>query len=208
MYRTGDVARYLADGNLEYLGRVDDQVKIRGFRIELGEIESVLSGHASVAQSVVVAREDQPGDKRLVAYVIASVGSHIDAGELRSYLGRSLPEYMVPAAFVELESLPLSPNGKLDRKQLPAPEWKSTEYEAPVGETERAIAEVFAEVLKLERVGREDNFFELGGHSLLATQVVSQLRQRGLEVGIRALFMTPSVKGLATEKKRIKEIEL
>jgi amino acid adenylation domain-containing protein len=208
MYRSGDVARYRADGNLEYLRRVDDQVKIRGFRIELGEIEAALSGHTSVAQSVVVAREDAPGDKRLVAYVVAASGSSIDAAELRSYLGRSLPEYMVPSAYVVLESLPLSPNGKLDRKQLPAPEWKSREYEAPVGETETQIAEVFADVLKLEHVGREDNFFELGGHSLLATQVVSQLRQRGLEVGIRALFMAPSVKGLAAAKKRIKEIAL
>jgi amino acid adenylation domain-containing protein/FkbM family methyltransferase len=197
MYRTGDVARYRVDGNLEYLGRVDDQVKIRGFRIELGEIESALSGHASVAQSVVVAREDQPGEKRLVGYVVASAGSSIDAAKLRSYLGRSLPEYMVPAAYVELEKLPLSPNGKLDRKKLPAPEWKSKEYEAPVGETEIQIAEVFAEVLKLERVGREDNFFELGGHSLLATQVVSQIRQRlSVELPLRMLFEVPTVMGL------------
>jgi amino acid adenylation domain-containing protein len=197
MYRTGDVARYRVDGNLEYLGRVDDQVKIRGFRIELGEIEAALSVHASVAQSVVIVREDQPGDKRLVTYVVAVAGSHIDAAELRSHLGRSLPEYMVPAAYVELASLPLSSNGKLDRNHLPAPEWKSREYAAPVGETERAIAEVFAEVLKLERVGREDNFFELGGHSLLATRLISQLRLRGLEVGVRALFMAPTVMGLA-----------
>jgi amino acid adenylation domain-containing protein len=197
MYRSGDVARYRADGNLEYLGRVDDQVKIRGFRIELGEIEAALSVHASIAQAAVVAREDGHGGKRLVAYVIASVGSSIDAAELRSYLGRSLPEYMVPSAYVELESLPLSPNGKLDRKKLPAPEWKSKEYEAPAGETETQIAEIFAEVLKLERVGREDNFFELGGHSLLATQVVSQIRQRlSVELQLRMFFEVPTVMGL------------
>jgi amino acid adenylation domain-containing protein len=198
MYRTGDVARYRADGNLEYLGRTDDQVKIRGFRIELGEIESALSAHASIGQSVLVAREDEPGDKRLVAYVVASEGSSIDAAELRSHLGRSLPEYMVPSAFVELESLPLSPNWKLDRKQLPAPEWQSREYEAPVGETEPVIAAVFAEVLKLKRVGREDHFFELGGHSLLATRLISQLRQKlQVELPLRALFEAPTVKGLA-----------
>jgi amino acid adenylation domain-containing protein len=198
MYRTGDVARYRADGNVEYLGRADDQVKIRGFRIELGEIESALSSHASVSQCAVVAREDEPGDRRLVAYVVAAAGSGIEVGELRRYLGRRLPEYMVPAAFMELESLPLSPNGKLDRKQLPAPDWKSKEYEAPVGETERVVAEVFAEVLKLERAGREDNFFEQGGHSLLATRLVSQIRQRlSVELPLRALFEAPTVQKLA-----------
>jgi amino acid adenylation domain-containing protein len=200
MYRTGDVARYRAGGNLEYLGRADDQVKVRGFRIELGEIESALSAHVSIAQGVVVTREDEPGDIRLVAYVVAAAGSSIDVGELRRYLGQRLPEYMVPAAFVELESFPLSPNGKLDRKKLPAPEWKSKEYEAPVGETERVTAEVFAEVLKLERVGREDNFFELGGHSLLATRLVSQLRQRlSVELPLRTLFQAPTVQELAEQ---------
>jgi amino acid adenylation domain-containing protein len=205
MYRTGDVARYRADGNLEYLGRADDQVKIRGFRIELGEIESVLDSHPALAQSVVIAREDEPGDKRLVAYVIAAVGTEIDASELRSYLGRSLPAYMVPSAFVALERFPLTSNGKLNRKLLPAPEWRSKEYEAPVGETETQIAAVFAEVLKVKGVGRHDNFFELGGYSLLATQLVSQLRQEGLDVEVHALFTAPTVAKLAAS---IEEVEI
>jgi glyine---[glycyl-carrier protein] ligase len=205
MYRTGDVARYRADGNLEYLGRADDQVKIRGFRIELGEIESVLSSHPAVAQSVVIAREDEPGDKRLVAYVIAAVGTEIDASELRSSLGRSLPAYMLPSAFVALERFPLTSNGKLNRKLLPAPEWRSKEYEAPVGETETQIAAVFAEVLKVKGVGRHDNFFELGGYSLLATQLVSKLRQEGLDVEVHALFTAPTVAKLAAS---IEEVEI
>jgi pristinamycin I synthase-3/4 len=198
MYRTGDVARYGADGHLEYLGRADDQVKIRGYRIELGEIESALRSHASVAQGVVVVREDEPGDKRLVAYVVPATEAKIDAQELRSHLAQSLPDYMVPSAFVEMESLPLSPNGKLDRKKLPAPEWQSNNYEEPQGETEQIIAQIFAEVLKLERVGREDNFFEVGGNSLLGTRLFSHLRQKlQVELPLRTLFQTSTVKGLA-----------
>jgi amino acid adenylation domain-containing protein len=200
MYRTGDVARYGADGNLEYLGRADDQAKIRGFRIELGEIESALGRHAAVAQCVVVVREDVAGDKRLVAYVVPVAGVEIDTPELRSYLGQSLPEYMVPSAFVEIKSLPLSPNGKLDRKKLPAPEWQSKEYEAPVGETERAIAEVWAEVLRLpvDRIGRNHEFFAMGGNSLLAVQVKSRLNSRnGYEVSIRTIFEKPVLQDLA-----------
>jgi acyl carrier protein len=149
---------------------------------------------------VVVAREDAPGDKRLVGYVIAASGASIDAAELRRYLSRSLPEYMVPAALVELESLPLTANGKLDRRRLLAPEWKGREYEAPVGETERMIAAVFGEVLRLERVGREDNFFELGGHSLIAMRVAARLRQRfAIEFPLRKLFEVPTVAGIAKE---------
>jgi acyl carrier protein len=200
MYRTGDVAKWRGDGNLEYLGRVDEQVKIRGYRIELGEIESALSGHASVAQCVVVAREEMAGNKRLVGYYTVKEGeSRIEAGELRTYLGRSLPEYMVPVAFVELEQLPLTSNGKLDRKALPAPEWKSREYEAPVGEVETEIAGIWSEVLGVERVGRHDNFFELGGNSIDAMRVVSQLRQRlQVEMPLRSLFEQPTVAGLVS----------
>src|SRR5205814_8762975 len=180
MYKTGDLGRWLADGNIEFLGRNDDQVKIRGFRIELGEIEATLASHAGVREAVVVAREDEPGEKRLVAYYTSSREQATGAEELRSHLSSKLPEHMVPAAYVRLESLPLTANWKLDRKALPAPEGEAyavREYEAPRGETEQKLAEIWAELLKVERVGRHDNFFELGGHSLLAVRMVSRLRQ-------------------------------
>ncbi|MBV9300897.1 MAG: amino acid adenylation domain-containing protein, partial [Acidobacteriaceae bacterium] len=176
MYRTGDLGRWLEDGNIEFVGRNDFQVKIRGFRIELGEIEARLAEHAEVREAVVIAREDTPGEKRLVAYY-TGLGREgegrelVGAEELRSHLTARLPEYMVPAAYVRLESLPLTPNGKLDRKALPGPEasaYSTRGYEAPEGEVETKLAGIWAEVLKLERVGRHDNFFELGGHSLLA----------------------------------------
>jgi amino acid adenylation domain-containing protein len=199
MYRTGDVVRYLPDGNLEFLGRVDDQVKIRGFRIELGEIERALIGHAEVAQSVVIVREDNPGDRRLAAYVVPAEGAKIDIAELRNSLGRSLPEYMVPSAFVELEYLPLNQNGKLDRRALPVPEWKSNEYEAPIGEIETRMAAIWAQELGVEKVGRHDNFFAMGGHSLLGIRLVSQLRQQlNIELSLRTLFEAPTLARLAT----------
>jgi acyl carrier protein len=202
MYRTGDLAKWRPEGVLEYVGRVDDQVKLRGFRVELGEIEARLGEQAGVSQSAVVAREDRHGDKRLVAYVVPRERGALDLGELRRGLSESLPEYMIPAAFVELEGLPLTVNGKLDRRALPAPEWKSREYEAPEGELEKTVAACFTEVLGVERAGREDNFFELGGHSLAAMRVVSDLRQRlGVEVSLRALFEQPTVNGLAATIK-------
>jgi amino acid adenylation domain-containing protein len=196
LYRTGDRARWRADGTLEYLGRTDFQVKIRGFRIETGEIEAVLRGHESVTDCVVVAREDVPGDRRLVAYVVGAV----EVDELREHLRRSLPEYMVPAAFVGLERLPLTPNGKLDRKALPAPDFASAEdrYVAPRTPTEEVLAGIWAEVLRLERVGVEESFFDLGGHSLLATRVVSRVSAVfGVELPLRALFEGPTVAELA-----------
>ncbi|HEX9935823.1 MAG TPA: amino acid adenylation domain-containing protein, partial [Longimicrobium sp.] len=196
LYRTGDRARWRADGTLEYLGRLDAQVKVRGFRIELGEIEGALRRSGGVADCVVVAREDVPGEKRLVAYVVGDVG----AAALREHLRRDLPEYMVPAAFVSLGRLPLTPNGKLDRKALPAPEgdaYARGSYEAPLGEVETALAGIWADVLGLERVGRWDHFFELGGHSLLAIRLIERMRRVGLYMDVRALFTTPVLAELA-----------
>jgi amino acid adenylation domain-containing protein len=185
---------------LEYLGRLDEQVKIRGFRIEPGEIEGVLRRSEGVADCVVVAREDVPGEKRLVAYWVGEAGVEVQA--LRSHLGERLPEHMVPAAYVRLEALPLTPNGKLDRRALPAPEGDTHArrgYEAPVGETEEALAEIWAELLGVERVGRRDNFFELGGHSLLVVMLVEQMRLRELYVEVGTLFTTPTIAELAAE---------
>jgi amino acid adenylation domain-containing protein len=196
LYRTGDRARRRTDGTLEYLGRLDAQVKVRGFRIEPGEIEGALRRSEGVADCVVVAREDVPGEKRLVAYVVGEV----DAGVLREHLRRELPEHMVPAAFVPLERLPLTPSGKLDRRALPAPEedaYARRSYEAPLGEVETALAGIWAEVLAVGRVGRWDHFFELGGHSLLAIKLIERMRRVGLYMDVRALFTTPVLAELA-----------
>src|SRR5262249_12337892 len=206
LYRTGDVARWGRDGNLEFLGRIDDQVKIRGYRIELGEIETRLAEHEEVREAVVIAREVTSGDKRLVAYytgteVNGEGKEGIGAEQLRIHLAANLPEYMLPAAYVWLESLPLTPNGKLDRKALPAPEadaYGAHSYEEPVGEIETALAGIWAEVLKLERVGRRDNLFDLGGHSLLVVRVISRLRKLlNAEVTISDVFAYPVLADLA-----------
>jgi aryl carrier-like protein len=187
--------RYTPEGVIEFLGRMDNQVKVRGYRIELGEIETVLSQHPAVRQSVVLAREDTPGDQRLVAYVVAK-GEAASTAELKEHLARALPHYMVPAAFVVLEQLPLTPNGKVDRKALPTPDgaaYATRGYEAPVGEVEEKLAGIWAEVLKLERVGRHDNFFELGGHSLLVITLIERMGRAGLNADVRALFATPTL---------------
>jgi len=204
LYKTGDLVRYLPDGNLEYLGRMDDQVKIRGFRIELGEIEAVLGQHDAVHDAVVVVREDEPGDKRLVAYVVADTDEAASAfSELRGFLNDKLPEYMVPSAYVVLDKIPLTSNGKVDRRALPVPDEGRPEmgaaYVAPRNALEEEVARVWTEVLRVERVGLHDNFFELGGHSLLVTQVVSRLRRSlGVELPLRSLFEAPTVASLAS----------
>jgi len=201
LYRTGDLVRLQPDGGLEFLGRIDHQVKVRGFRIELGEVEAVLGSHPAVRECAVVVREDAPGVRRLVAYVS---GDLPEAGELRAFLAARLPEYMVPAVFVPLESLPLSPSGKVDRRALSAlaaPERArdpGAELVAPRTPTEKALAEVWKELLGLEQVGAGDSFFELGGYSLLAIQVIARIRQAfGVEISLREVFATPTITGLA-----------
>jgi len=209
MYRTGDVGRYLADGNIEYLGRNDDQVKIRGLRIELGEIQACLTAFPAVQEAVVVAREDVAGDKRLVAYYTATERQAIEV--LRAHLLEQLPDYMVPMLFVHLEALPLSPNGKLDRKALPAPDLAaltSREYVAPLGDTEILMAQLWAELLKVEQVGRHDNFFELGGHSLLAVSLIGRMRRLGLSADVRVLFGQPTLAAFAATLGEVREIEI
>ncbi|HEX5746348.1 MAG TPA: amino acid adenylation domain-containing protein [Archangium sp.] len=198
LYRTGDLARFLPGGEIEYLGRIDNQVKVRGFRIELGEIESALLQHPALKEAVVVAREDSPGDKRLVAYVVAA-GQEPTRDELRAHLGKLLPEYMVPMAFVSLAAMPLSPNGKLDRKMLPAPQFARPErtYVAPETHEEKVLATLFAEVLGLEQVGAEDNFFELGGDSIRSIPVVARAGQQGLRFSVAQLFQNPTPRALA-----------
>ncbi|WP_122319512.1 non-ribosomal peptide synthetase, partial [Pseudomonas corrugata] len=209
MYKTGDLGRWLADGSIEYLGRNDDQVKIRGFRIELGEIEAALAACEGVSEAVVIAREDETGDKRLVAYVIAKEDAQPAAAELRTQLLGSLADYMVPSAFVLLEAFPLTTNGKLDRKALPVPDQSSVatrEYEAPQGAVETIIAALWQDLLDLERIGRHDNFFELGGHSLLAVKLIERMRQVDLSADVRVLFGQPTLAALAAAVGGVHEV--
>jgi len=202
LYKTGDLARYLPDGKIDCLGRVDHQVKIRGFRIELGEIEAVCSQHPQIEQVVVIAREDTPGNKRLVAYAVAREKPAPAISELRQFVMKKLPDYMTPALFVFLEALPLTPNGKVDRRALPAPDLNQRDlpdtFVAPNAPMEKILAGIWRQVLGVERISIHDNFFELGGHSLLATQVNSRLRKIfRIDFPLRALFEAPTVAALA-----------
>jgi aryl carrier-like protein len=200
MYKTGDLGRWLADGNIEYIGRNDFQVKIRGFRIELGEIEARLAECAGVREAVVVAREDTPGEKRLVGYVVLETGVELSPGVLREQLQQALPEYMVPSAFVKIEALPLTPNGKLDRRALPLPDISaqlSTMYVAPQTELTKELCTIWERILNLERVGVNDNFFSLGGDSIRSIQVVHAAAKKGLPVTLSQLFEHQTVATLA-----------
>jgi hypothetical protein len=202
MYRTGDLARYRPDGVLEFLGRVDHQVKLRGYRIELGEIEAALVRHPGVREAVVMAREDVAGDQRLVAYYVAETRREVNDQELRSTLGDHLPGYMVPSHFVRLERFPLTPNRKIDRRALPAPQSALNVEARPLpalaNDVESKIAAIWQHVLGIVRVGRDDRFFDLGGHSLLAVKAARMLRETfSKDIAITDLFRYPTVSALA-----------
>jgi acyl carrier protein len=201
MYKTGDLARWLPDGNIEYLGRIDDQVKIRGYRIELGEIETVLQGHASVSQAVVLARADASGNKRLVAYVVTE--GEYDKDLLQDYLKQRLPEYMVPALWVVLDKLPLTPNGKIDKKALPVPNMALLSkhiYVAPRNGVEEKLANMWQEILGIDQIGVHDDFFALGGHSLLAMRLIAMVHSEfNIKINIKHLFASPTIESAAKE---------
>jgi acyl-coenzyme A synthetase/AMP-(fatty) acid ligase/acyl carrier protein len=213
LYKSGDLARYLPNGDIEYLGRIDDQVKIRGFRIELGEIEAFISLHPAVQETVVVVSSQQVGDQRLIAYVVPQADSTLVISELRKFLESKLPSYMIPATFVQMESLPLTSNGKVDRKALKAPETARPELEGvfqpPQTEIEKTIADIWQKLLQLEEVGIYDNFFELGGHSLLLVQVYSKLREVfKKDLSVIDLFRYPTINSLANYFNQDKDKQL
>ncbi|MCP4549378.1 MAG: AMP-binding protein, partial [bacterium] len=205
LYRTGDLARYLPDGNIEFLGRVDHQVKIRGFRVELGEIDATLEQHPAVQEAVALVREDRLGNQRLVAYVVPDTqyrDTERHGTELRSYLQNKLPDYMMPSLFVVLDSMPLTPNGKIDRQALPAPHATYPElaetFVPPRTPVEEMLSSIWTQLLGVEQVGIHDSFFELGGHSLLLTQLTSRIRQVfRVELPLRSLFDAPTVAEMA-----------
>jgi amino acid adenylation domain-containing protein len=213
MYRTGDLVRYRADGRLEYVGRADQQVKVRGYRIELGDVEAGIGRHPRVLETVVIAREDVPGDRRLVAYVVPKADSTLTLQELNASLSSSLPEYMHPTALVLLSRLPLSPSGKVDRRALPVPlegGRRDREMSEPRNDLESSLAELFGQVLGLERVGITEDFFQLGGHSLLAAELLSRINTGlDLDVSLRQLFAAPTVErlALAIEDMLLDELE-
>jgi amino acid adenylation domain-containing protein len=209
MYKTGDLARQLPDGRIEFLGRMDDQIKIRGYRIEPNEVIAALCGHPAVCESLVVAREEASGDRQLTCYLVLQSHSLPALEEIRDFLRRSLPEYMIPAIFVVLEAFPLTQNGKIDRAALPAPNCANTlrdaaSTESPLTELEQRVAAIAAALLNRETLGAHDNFFLLGGHSLLGAQLIVRLRDAfGVEIPLRRLFASPTVTGLAEEIKRL-----
>jgi len=208
LYKTGDLARFLPDGQIEFLGRVDDQVKIRGFRIELNEVIGVLSRHPAIKESIVVASADGKGEKRLVAYIVPSTRPGPTSGDLRTFMGKKLPDYMLPTAFITLDELPIGSNGKVDRSSLPAPDdaniMRDESFLDPRTPTEQRIASIVAPLLGLERVGVNDNFFLLGGNSLLGTQVIARVRGAfGIELSLLSLFDNPTVAGIATEVEQL-----
>ncbi|MDJ0706011.1 MAG: phosphopantetheine-binding protein, partial [Leptolyngbyaceae cyanobacterium MO_188.B28] len=210
LYKTGDLARRRPNGELQILGRIDHQVKIRGFRIELGEIEAVLGQHPTVKESIVTVREDAPGDRRLVAYVVPHQSqAALTLDELRRFLMQSLPDYMTPVGLVLLEALPLTPNGKIDRRALPAPDWSSVvqadAFVAPRNPVEEQLAEIWMEVLRIAKVGIHDNFFELGGHSLLATQIMSRVSKTlSIDIPLRTIFELPTIAALAARVENVR----
>jgi acyl-coenzyme A synthetase/AMP-(fatty) acid ligase/acyl carrier protein len=203
IYRTGDMGRLSPDGSIEFVGRNDFQVKIRGFRVEVGEVEVALGQHPAVGDVVVVPGDDTHGDRYLVAYLATNENLSLSISEIRSFLQQELPEYMIPSAFMFLDALPRTPNGKVNYRALPMPDFErsrlETEFVAPQTETEKQIAEIWQEVLGLEQVGIQDNFFDLGGHSLLAAQLVSRIEARvGEAINLRSFFLAPTVSALAT----------
>jgi hypothetical protein len=208
LYKTGDIARFLPDDQIEFLGRIDDQIKIRGHRVELNEIIRVLSRHAEVRDCAIVSGEDSGGDKRLVAYVVPQVSSSPTASKLRNFLADDLPEYMIPGIFVCLDALPIGPNGKVDRSALPAPEPTNTlndeDFAEPSTPVQQRVATIVAQLLHLERVGINDNFFLLGGNSLLGTQVIANVRSNfDVDLTLLSLFDHPSVAGIAAEVEQL-----
>jgi thioesterase domain-containing protein/acyl carrier protein len=210
LYKTGDLGRFLPDGRIEFQGRSDHQVKIRGFRIELGEIENVLCKHPAVQQAVVAAREDTPGNRRLVAYIVPQPGQHFSVAELRTFVKEGLPDYMVPSASVELDALPLTPNGKVDRKALPAPDLSVTAATAsipPRDQLEESLAKIWREILGVQVVGVTDNFFDLGGHSLMAVRLMSEIKNlTGVNLPLTTLFQGATVERLAELVRGIETI--
>ncbi len=208
LYKTGDLARYLLNGEIEFLGRLDDQVKIRGFRIELGEIKNSLSQHDQIRETLVIAYEDLV-EKRLVAYFVSRADDAISNQDLREFLGQKLPSYMIPSAFLQIEKFPLTTSGKIDRRALPKPSFEqiNTEFVPPRTEIEVKIAEIWSQVLGIDTIGVDDNFFAVGGHSLLATQVISRLFQVfGVKLSFISFFSTPTIAGLSQEIEKLRGV--